>query len=258
MAIAQYEVPNGDFEEWDYFNTWNLSPAEWMTPNMQLLAPVEIDSNAYEGNFAMRVTPLLGFETSSATAQTSFLINEIPEEFSFRVKSFIEEGETDSIRVSLSFVESEDAQSVLYSVAWTATTSIDDWTLVSLPLDTEVLGVSMIRIDVRCGYNGALGGGPWNSWISVDDMKFGASTGVHFEDSCLKPFDLTLAGDQITTQGCGVKGQEMSMEIFDLSGKILAKNRGVSIGIDEFAEGIYLVRAYSAGVPVVTEKFVLR
>lgn len=258
MALAQTEVPNGDFEEWGLFNTWTLSPAEWLTPNGQLMAPVEIDSNAYEGNFAMRVTPFLGFETAAANASTSFAVNTLPEEFSFQVKSFIEEGAEDSVRVSVRYYESDAAQAPLYSISWIATSSIDDWTQVSLQLDTEVLGVSMITIDVQCGYNGALGGGLWNTWISVDDMKVGESTGVHGDDSCLNPFDLKLIGGQITTQGCGVAGQDMTMEIYDLSGKLLTKNRGSSIEIDAFSEGLYLVRAYSDGVPVVTEKFVLR
>lgn len=258
MGLAQVEIPNGNFEEWGLFNTWNYSPADWTTPNMQLLAPVEMDSMAYEGDFAMRVTPLLGFETSSATAHTSFVVNELPEQLSFWVKAFIEEGETDSVRVSLRYFESDAAQSPLYGITWIATTSIDDWTLVTLDLDTEIVGATTATVEVQCGYNGPLGGGPWSTWISVDAMAVGESTGIADENLCLQPSDLSIMGNIITAKGCGFASNKTLIELYDLSGKLLVRKEGNSMKLDQFAEGLYIARAYSDGVPVTTRKFVLR
>jgi hypothetical protein len=258
FGLAQVEIPNGNFEEWGLFNTWNYSPAEWNTPNMQLLAPVEMDSMAYEGDFAMRVTPFLGFETSSTTAHTSFVVNELPEQLSFWVKAFIDEGEADSVRVSLSYFESDAAQSPLYNITWIATTSIDDWTLVTLDLDTDIVGATMASVAVRCGYDGALGGGPWSTWISVDAMAVGASTGMADDDLCLQPTELSIRGNIITAKGCGFATNKTAIELYDLSGKLLARKEGNSMKLDQFAEGLYMARAYSEGVPVTTRKFVLR
>ena len=166
LSIAQ-NIPNGNFETWGLYNTWNYTPENWNTGNFQLFEHVFIDSAAYEGNFAMKVFPYTYFEAAPGYASTSLEIDIIPQYLSFYVKCDIPV-ELDSVSVSVSFFNGEY---MVYSEKWSSDESIEDWQQVVLELDQIEPIIEFVIIDVVAGY-GLFLEGSTETWISIDAIEF--------------------------------------------------------------------------------------
>ncbi len=164
-------IPNGNFETWDLYNSWTLEPEFWVTSNNQLMTPVMQDSSAFEGNLAMRVNVLSGFEGAIVeTASVLMSISEIPSLLNFMVKANVPMGDpADNVAVTVSFTY-EDA--IVLTQTWTSLSPIADWLPVFMQFEGNNIEVQEVIITVSAGYNGPLGGGSWDTWISVDAMSF--------------------------------------------------------------------------------------
>ncbi|MCB0760548.1 MAG: T9SS type A sorting domain-containing protein [Flavobacteriales bacterium] len=244
------QIPNGNFEEWEIPNTWNWEPVGWETPNSQLIEVVVQDSFAYEGNLAMRVKPLQGFETAAGAAMTEFPINLVPGQLDFAVRNYIPDGSIDSVGVIVSLFESQDALYPIYSVKWFTTQSISEWTPIALDLDPSVVGATTCRIVVFAGYNGPLGGGPASTWIAVDDMSLDYAIGLNppIEEPSWNVWvsrgELHVTGPQVD--------EHTQLELLDLSGRTVKHGLGSEMKCEELNSGIYLLRVANNNQPVKT------
>ncbi|MDZ4824108.1 MAG: T9SS type A sorting domain-containing protein [Flavobacteriales bacterium] len=172
IFFAQYEIPNGNFETWDYYNTWSLEPESWDTPNGQLVVAVVPDSNAYEGELAMRVNVLPGFEggVSQEASALVMIEDDLPASLQFAVKANVPDGnEQDRVEV---IVEYRNQDAVVYTQLWQSFASIEDWQVENLELDLVEIPADEIRIIVKAGYTSGFSGGSWDTWIAVDAMQF--------------------------------------------------------------------------------------
>ncbi|MBL7943628.1 MAG: hypothetical protein JNM00_12725, partial [Flavobacteriales bacterium] len=170
IANAQFEVPNGNFEVWDLYNTWTLEPLDWETPNDQLIASVRQDSAAYEGELAMRVTVLPGFE-GGVPQEASILIptDVAPDQLQFAVKTNVpEDVEQDRVEVKVEFLSDNE---LLYDQTWQSFESIIEWEIVTMEFPEIFVDISHVRITVSAGFTSGLFGGSWDTWISVDQMS---------------------------------------------------------------------------------------
>jgi hypothetical protein len=176
-ANSQFEVPNGNFEVWDFYNTWTLEPQFWETPNNQLIYSTMPDSNAFEGDLAMKIIPLQGFEGAiPQSASVLFSIQEIPASLNFAVKAYVAEGNpNDQVSVRIQFMY-EDA--VVLTETWTSFESIDNWEEIEIELSTSQLPFDEAMITVQAGYSDGLGGGSIDTWISIDAMSLEGFLGV--------------------------------------------------------------------------------
>lgn len=147
---AQIDVPNGDFESWGLYNSWNYTPQDWNTGNFQLHEHVFIDSLAFEGEKAMKVYPYTFFEPYPGYASTYFeLPNETPASLDFYYKSFIgTDVEVDSVYVSIQLF-SDDI--LMLDHSWNTDETQLEWTEVHLM--TEPLGktISYASLAEQCG-----------------------------------------------------------------------------------------------------------
>lgn len=172
-------IPNGDMEVWlDAPGAWSEIPEGWSTQNSQLFQAVYKEEAACEGEFAMKLTPLAGIESIMGTSTLEFPISAIPPTLDFCVKSNIDHGDffNDTCRVIISFWNG-DYQ--FYSEEWVNTTTILDWTEVSIPLDQLEPGMDACHIEVQASYPGiGLGSGSLNTWIAVDNFRFSGTNGL--------------------------------------------------------------------------------
>ena len=168
--VAQAQIPNASFETWDYYNTWSLDPEGWDTPNGQLIVSVIPDSAAYEGELAMRVTVLPGFEGGvPQSASTLIPMTEFPTTLHFAVKAYLPLSDSsDRVTVRADFIY-EDA--IVYSEEWGSILTIEDWQEITLSFFPPNLPVTDMYLTVIAGYTEGLFGGSWDTWISVDAMS---------------------------------------------------------------------------------------
>jgi hypothetical protein len=261
---AQNLVPNGSFETWDYYNTWTLEPQYWYTPNDQLTETVVQDSNAFEGNLAMRVKVLSGFEGGVAqTADVIVPLSSFPSVLHFAVKASVPDGdENDQVSVTVNFFN-EDA--LVLSHTWTATDSIAQWEEVNFGFVPPGATVTEAQIIVSAGYNGPLGGGSWDTWISVDDMYW--TTAESVEDTHVAALELfpNPANDALNLKCLNVVGKGCCFSITDISGKVVYTNTNnaamynngtLQIDVSALPGGSYIAM-YNSGSSILRKHFVV-
>jgi Secretion system C-terminal sorting domain len=248
-GTSQAEVPNGNFEVWDLYNTWTLEPQYWETANNQLIYSTMPDSNAFEGDLAMKVVPLQGFEGAVAQrASILFAIDEIPASLHFAVKANIPDGDPDDeVSVMIEFLN-EDA--IITSATWTATESIAEWTEIDLVIPPTMQFVEEVVITVQAGYFGELGGGSLETWISVDDMSLEGTSGVDDASQTAILVYPNPCSDAVTLNGIDNSTALKTIQIFDASGrdcssligvnKVASANR-IDLDLSALASGLYQV-----------------
>lgn len=179
------EIPNGDLEDWEWIG-WYDNPMNWTTPNQQILTSVYMDGSPCEGELAMQVKPMAGLESTMGYATLDFPITAIPPQLQFCAKSnVVSEGSfNDTCRVYISFWNGDQE---LYREVWTNTTSLEEWTEITIPLSQIEPIMDMCRIEVQASYPGTgLGSGSLNTWISVDNFRFEDNTNFLNEYSSSK------------------------------------------------------------------------
>ena len=246
---AQFEIPNGDFESWFNSKLTDWVPEYWETDNYFEYPTTIPDSSAFEGNLAMRVRPIQGFEGAvPRTSSTLFSISGTPLNFHFAVKTNIPDLDPyDEVSVQIEFLN-EDA--VIGSEIWTSTETIDVWQEVDLAIAPLMFPVEETRITVKAGYLGALGGGSIDTWISVDDMSLDVTSGV--DDAVQSPILVypNPCSDFIAVKCIDHSFTTESIQIFDASGRDCSSLIGVNkvatadridLDVSALASGLYQV-----------------
>ncbi len=243
---SQAEVPNGNFEVWDLYNTWTLEPQYWETPNNQLIYSTMPDSNAFEGDLAMKIVPLQGFEGAiPQAASVLFSVQEIPATLNFAVKAHVaDENPNDQVSVRIQFMF-EDA--VVSTDTWISFESIDEWDEIVFELSTSELPVDQAVITVQAGYTDGLGGGSIDTWISVDAMSLEGISGVD-DDSLSAIFVYpNPCSEFIILSGIQNASSLQNIQIFDASGRDCSSL--VEVNNNASADKIDLdVRALASGL----------
>jgi hypothetical protein len=169
---SSQEIPNGTLESWENMGGWFENPTDWQTMNNQVQVSTTKESNACEGEFAMKVSPLAAIETVMGSAFIEFPIQSIPSSLSFCVKTNVLEEEffTDTCRVIVSFWNGETS---FYTEEWINTSSLEEWTEISLPLNQIEPIMDGCKIEVQASFPGTgLGSGSLDTWIVIDDLTF--------------------------------------------------------------------------------------
>lgn len=137
------QIPNSDFENWQWIGGWYENPDEWTTNNAQL-SSIEVgkDTNAYQGNYAMK---LKNYNTYyRAWAQIKFPIATHPFKLIGYVKCRLaDNADTVSIKITLL---NNGLQ--VDSGVWLGTSSISNYIQIKIPLsqNTSIIDSAIIVI----------------------------------------------------------------------------------------------------------------
>ena len=224
------DIPNGDFENWT-FNGWNYEPENWFTENFQLIEHVTQDTDAYEGDYAMKVT--YSNETAlvrQGHATVLIPTTETPSALLFHVKT---EAQASMLGVEVVY-HIEDA--IVYTEQWSTTESINAWTPVTLALDDVAFDIDHISIDVFFqGGDDAVSEG----WISVDAMSFDTSNSILDETSDQESIWFDYSTQHLVKSKEGETGW---LELHTVDGSLVERKlwNDTRLKIPPLAKGIYL------------------
>lgn len=169
LASAQ-NVPNGNFESWYVpLPQWVEDPEFWQTDNEEMHISVTKDTLAQEGDFAMRVTAKPVVTGDYGEAYSEFAIDAIPAALNFYARCATEFG---GVSVQISFFN-QDTE--VYSAFWYRTENIENYTLISIPLEQIEPVITKARITVAAQVGDFA---PGLAWIAVDAMSFGEPSSV--------------------------------------------------------------------------------
>lgn len=242
LIVCQWkaqDIPNGNFEVWDLYNSWTLEPQYWLTQNNQIMTPVTQDTLSHEGEYAMNVHVLPGFEGGiQEIAHTSLAVEYIPVALTYWVKASVPDGyELENVAVTASFfyqgLEVYNEMDVIYD-------SIAEWEQHTILFDQIDVSVDEVRLLVSAGFVTALGGGSWDTWISVDEMAFSDELAVHDQNIAPGPFyPNPCAG--ILYLPSFEPGD--TVQIIDSQGRMLnMPPASQTLDLGHLAEGLYIVR----------------
>ncbi len=234
LTLLGQEIPNPGFENWTS-NTWNYTPDGWMTENSQLWEPVDRDFDAYEGDYAMRVTSQPTGVGEYASASALFEIDYIPSNLTFYVKTLCEFG---AVQVTIYFYEQE---AIVAYYDWFTSETMEDWTQITIEMD----GIDPIITDAEIIVSAQVGDlVAGDAIISVDAMEFDAVTSTfdpNVSDLSIYPNPtvdhFTIGGDH----------QVESLRIYNALGVLVMEssinelNRRVDVS--ELPNGTYVVSA---------------
>ena len=239
FAKAQ-TIPNGNFESW-FWVGWSQNPEFWTTDNTESLITVSQDTAAYEGNYAMRVTAQPTGLGEYGEAMTLFEFSTIPAALNFYAKTELEFG---SASVEVTFLN-EDTE--IYTEGWYSSTTMEDYTLISIALSIAGPVMTHARIKVTAQVGDLIGG---SAWISVDAMEFGLPLGVKKTE--LEAFKIypNPTSEYLTIQSDGISlGNIM---IYDAQGKMVFEKRisdtSAEIDVRNLSSGTYILRSDNMNV----------
>lgn len=249
LGIAQ--IPNAGFENWENINTWNDTPVDWQTGNNQLQEPVTKDLDAYEGEYAMRVTSVAAIIGEYGAATTTVDIDYIPASLDFYAKTASENG---AVIVRIAFFNGDFEFS---SHEWFTSETLEDWTFVSIPLtqNEPVLTHATIQVIATVGDFAA-----GDAEISVDAMSFGTTSGINDFES----FDMALYPNPAQEFIQIENGSERitTLSFFDVTGRLVKQvnNSGdlSRIEIADLPNGIYTIKAKTIENKVSVRKLVVK
>lgn len=245
---AQVPIPNGNFEVWDFYNTWTLDPLDWQTLNNQLSSHVFQDSAAFEGDFAMRVFPNTFFEPLPGAARTEFAIDAIPASFDFAVKCFIEQ--LDSVFVRVSFVNTNGGSDwiIQESAEWHSDVSIDEWEVISLELNQIEPVIDLCVVQVITGYGDVFLEGSPNTWISVDAMGFeGLGTSLLEQKTQEVQVYYSSVQGRFIVHGLAEESAFRQLRVWSLDGRLIFM-APLSQTLPNLTSGIYLYELSGTGI----------
>ena len=242
------QIPNPGFESWIVGN-WLLDPEGWTNGNNQF-AMVTQDEDAFEGNFAMRVDALDNGLGAYGWAECTFPNTFIPASLDFYVKALAEFG---GVSVTISFFNDEI---MFYSESWNSGTSINEWTLVSIPLEQiePVMTHAVIRVEAQVGDLV-----PGTAWISIDAMGFEGplSNGDELIKQELELFP-NPASNQVILDGVTPNS---IVRIVNVAGQTVYESNSVTsqvrIDVQKFAKGLYILNVQGADNVGTSRKLVI-
>ena len=247
MNFAQIEIPNNDFETWDYYNTWNLEPDQWSTGNFQLHEHVFRDSLAYQGDWAMKVYPYGFFEPYPGQATAYFTVDEIPSTLDFYMKSYMGQ-ELDSVSVHVQLFNDGE---MLLDQFWATDETVEEWTPVTLELGTIIIPATHAQVTVQASYGGAFLEGSIDTWISVDAISFNTFNSIDAGE--VTKYSFSRYGNILTIQGSKAP---LSIQLFDLNGKLVQTDFGTELNIDQLSRGTYFLVCEDENQIILKEKVV--
>ncbi|MCZ4410736.1 T9SS type A sorting domain-containing protein [Cryomorphaceae bacterium 1068] len=244
------QIPNPGFESWIVGN-WQLDPEGWTTSNGQLIPAVYQDTDSYEGEFAMRVDAVDNGLGGYGFAECTVPIDYIPSSLDFYVKAGTEFG---GVSVTISFYNNDF---LFNSFDWNSGTSIEEWTLVSIPMEQNepVLTHTVIRVEAQVGDLV-----PGTAWISVDAMGF---EGPLSDGDIIDDRDFAIypnpANDYIILDGLAPNA---TIRIINIAGQTVFESNSVAtqmrLDLDNFAPGLYILDVQPVKKAGVSRKLVIK
>lgn len=255
QASAQLLVPNGDFETWDYYNTWTLDPEFWVTGNFQLSMNTYPDSSAYQGDLAMYVEPFHWVAAVPGLAMNTFDATYIPETFEFAVKCHIE-GE-DSVEVNVQFWNNNIKQ---YEEKWFSTSSIEEWEYVTLELDNIEPVITHCIIEVWASYGSGLElEGSLLTTITVDAMSFDGVVGVSEVDPDTQWTTYPIPASDVLYVDSRFGFNADRLVLRTIGGEQLIQSPfTTSLDLTDIVPGIYIIEAWNDTRMVGAKKVVVQ
>ncbi|MEM9050624.1 MAG: T9SS type A sorting domain-containing protein [Bacteroidota bacterium] len=241
------EIPNPGFESW-FVEIWQEVPEGWQTPNGQLVPIVTKDTDAHEGNYAMKVTAVNDGIGAYGWAKCLIPTSSIPPSLDFYVKALAEFG---LVSVKIAFFNGENE---FYTETWSSGESINEWTFVSLPLSQIEPVMTHAEIEVEAFVGDLVPGG---AWISIDAMGFDGP--LHASS------DQTIAFQVFpnpTTSSATLRGElaGSQLSVFDLTGKLLEKTQLITdiheIDLSDLPKGLYFIELISPSGVRASQKLV--
>lgn len=254
QQIKGQEIPNGNFEVWDLYNTWTLEPEFWSTQNNQLYTPVTQDTLAHEGNFAMRVHVLPGFEGGvQEIAHISFPISYLPYSMTYWVKASVPDGnDLENVTVTASFYHLGQEVYTDMDVMYDSIVTWEQRVMIFPPID---IAVDEIRILVSAGFVTPLGGGSWDTWISIDEMAFSNEVSVS-NNSSETIFFYPNPCHGVLYMRTVPSGS--ILEIYDLQGKLIFAEKAIQQNDLTFLpSGMYALKLKTPDGPSFQQKIVV-
>lgn len=247
FSMQSQEIPNGNFETWGLYNTWNYSPESWANSNWQLMAKVTIDSMSYEGEKAMKVET--GAFNEYGFARLGMSINSVPEKLEFYAKAGFEG--FPGMSVNTSFFHQGEWVTGAY---WGPNEAISEWTLVELfmPVGEVDFVVDSVEIAVECISGDFVYG---EGWLSIDAMSFST---VQSQSEFENLYSLNLfpnpSQDRINIETGGFIPH--SMEILDMSGRLIKQSRFEKmVQVKDLESGFYFLRILNDEGAICTKRF---
>lgn len=244
------QIPNPGFESWIVGN-WQLDPEGWTTSNGQLIPSVYQDEDSYEGEFAMRVDAVEVGIGAYGQAECTFPITFIPASLDFYVKC---QNESGAVIVTISFFNEEN---LVYSEYWNNAGTIEEWTLVSIPLSQiePVMTHAVIEVSAQVGDLV-----PGTAWISVDAMGF---EGPLSNDDMVVDQDFQLypnpVSDQLILDGLAPNS---TVRIVNVAGQTIYESKSATpqlkLDVQNFAEGLYILNVQGRDQASTSRKLVIR
>ena len=246
--VAQL-VPNGDFESWHTVGGWYDNPDNWMTSNNQLLAPAVVrDSNAYQGQLAMRIVNVTGLP---GWASTGLAISQKPVLLQTYMKSDLALHDTVSIKVML-----YNSGLPMDSVIWTSNTNSPTWTQISISLPSTQPTADSINILVQ-------GGTQFGTSLSLDEMTLETETGISKPDATSwKLYPSPMSHYAILTLGQH-EFQDAAFILYNPLGQVVQRISGIQGSTFRIERGVlpsgtYLFQVREQGKPIVSGKLMIR
>lgn len=251
LAIAANAqiVPNGNFENWTT-NTVPTLPVDWTTEISDAQMPVTQDLDAYEGDFAMKVTSQETGIGEYASARTTLDIEYIPASLDFYVKTEVAFG---AVQVSITFYN-QDIEVISFD--WFTSENIEDWTPVSIEMDQIEPIITHVEIVVSAQVGDFA---PGDAIISVDAMGFGTISGVSDIENRNIVIYPNPANDYIQFSTEDIKVQSIS--VMDITGRVVMQKsqfrNGQHIEVSALPEGIYILSANMVDGSMGAQKFLV-
>ncbi len=230
------QIQNAGFEDWENINTWNLTPVDWQTGNNQLQEPVTQDMDAYEGDYAMKVTSVGAPLGEYAEASTIVDIDYIPASLDFYAKTLCEFG---AVRVRVTFYNGESEFS---SHEWFTAENFEEWTLITIPLTQNEPVLTHAKISVIAEVGDLIAG---DAIISVDAMGFGITNGINTRPDLSLSVYPNPANQSITIDNAS--GEITNISVHDITGRLVKQstvNTAVTqLDVSALPIGVYTVLA---------------
>lgn len=198
----------------------------------------------------MRVDAIDNGLGAYGSAECTFPNTSIPASLDFYVKSQSEFG---GVSVTISFFNGEN---MFYSEFWSSGQTIEEWTLVSIPLNQiePVMTHAVIRVEAQVGDLV-----PGTAWISVDAMGFEEPLS---NDDMIVDQDLELypnpASDFIILDGITPNS---TVRIINIAGQTVYESNSATtqtrLDVKPFSQGIYILNIQNENQVIASRKLVI-
>lgn len=231
-SIYSQDIPNASFETWGIYNTWTLEPESWETVNSQLLELVTIDSSAYVGDKAMRVTGLPLTEPIGY-ARVGFPASSIPDNLGFFVKT-----EAEGFPFFLVACKFYYQGNIVEEQSWDTSETISSWTYQEFTFENTdaMVDSASIRVEAMMGDFVQAEG-----WISVDGFGFAGVNNLEEQEQNKILIYPNPAVSELHVQGDIQNITEL--KVYDVSGKLVLDTQAqYSIDISHLSSGKFLIQ----------------